>query len=280
MITQRAGSFPLGVLCYVAPSKIVGAGNGLFALKKLEKNTRITWYEGEFIDRQTALSLSDTSYLRSASYGVIIDGFREPKIGAGAASFANHAPACDSNAKLVNLFCKTTHEETPVLLATKEIDEGEEILYNYGRDYWVRQEEECGSAPSAPSDPPVGDPYFGPCFAPCPEPPLIYAPLSKKMPAANPSALLLSILDPPEVPRYLLTRYMVEILMKRHEAIGTVAIFFNEDMLDEVGENDEEMKGSQNTEPAEEVFITLSSLNNRLRSLGATSSVSVMELIF
>lgn len=130
----------LGELCFVAPSRIHGAGRGLFASTAIAKNTRITWYEGERLDRAAALRRADSSFLRSTDYYTIIDGTRNPEGAMGGASFANHS--AHGNVRLANVFDKRTHSNVPVLIANRHIDAGEELLYNYGRHYWKRQKDE------------------------------------------------------------------------------------------------------------------------------------------
>ena len=133
--------FPVDVLAQVKPSTVRDAGLGLFALRDLPKGTRVTWYDGAVLDRTQAavVAATDPSFLRSVSFDEVIDGLRRPLAGRGAASFANHgARAALRNADLKALWDRAHHATRIVLVTTQAVRAGEELLVNYGAQYWAR----------------------------------------------------------------------------------------------------------------------------------------------
>lgn len=104
-------------------------GNGVFARRRLAKHTIITFYDGEHVDRKTALERSDRRYMRTVSFAHhVIDGLRVPAVGRGAGSFVNHSSA-------PNALFWVRHDHVWVK-ARRDIERDEEIVVNYGRTYW------------------------------------------------------------------------------------------------------------------------------------------------
>ena len=132
----------LNELIEVRQSRIPGAGRGLFALGFLKKGTRVTYYDGVLLDHAQAARVAeaDPSYMRSLTYDTVIDGLREPLVGRGAASFANHGQDASSrNAALKPVWNKFAHATSVVLVTTKDVESGTELLVNYGNMYWKRK---------------------------------------------------------------------------------------------------------------------------------------------
>lgn len=110
-------------------------GNGVFTTWHVPKNTIITFYDGEDIDRATALSRPDKSYMRTVSFGHhVIDGLRNPTRGRGAGSFVNHSST-------PNAAFWIRHDRVWIK-ALRDIQRDEEILVSYGRFYWQRSHDE------------------------------------------------------------------------------------------------------------------------------------------
>lgn len=155
----------------VRPSTIPGAGNGLFATRRFERLDIVTMYDGELADAAECRADKErdpksVSHYRSTRHGgVVIKGLRDPLAarGRGGGSFANHTwVASERNATL-----ETDYLEKPVdgrqhvgyIQATRDIQPGEEIFIDYGRQYpWhlfmdkkkQQEEEEARDQPAPP----------------------------------------------------------------------------------------------------------------------------------
>lgn len=100
------------------------AGLGLFADESIKKDQLIIEYTGERISQDEA-NMRGGKYLFEVTENLVIDGTgRENK-----ARYINHA--CKPNAE-------AEHEETEdriYIRARKKIEAGEEITYDYGKNY-------------------------------------------------------------------------------------------------------------------------------------------------
>ena len=139
---KRVDFAVLGNGVRAAPSRIAGAGLGLFATKDFSKNEWITAYEGERIPRDDAKRLREAnkdSHVATLEKGVwAIDGIKKPQEGKGGASFVNHSDDTSGRNCKLDVFYPTRDRllGTLALRATKDIEEGDELLCSYGRDYW------------------------------------------------------------------------------------------------------------------------------------------------
>jgi SET domain-containing protein len=109
---------------------------GLFTPKLIKKGELICKYIGKVRWKFDQDSSSSSDYSWSKSDGFIIDAKDSTSI----AKFANHYVhgIFDSNCKLKNI------KNEAILIATRDIDPGKELLWNYGSLYWSnprRQEE-------------------------------------------------------------------------------------------------------------------------------------------
>jgi hypothetical protein len=91
---------------HVSPSSILGAGNGLWAVRRFEKGEWITEYAGVVIDRQQACRMREQgmdSHVRALScQWECIAGLQNPTEGCGGGSFANDGRnAAANNARFV-----------------------------------------------------------------------------------------------------------------------------------------------------------------------------------
>lgn len=98
------------------------AGLGLFAGEDIPKGACIIEYVGRTISKKEE-ETSKSKYLFEISKNKTIDG--KPKW--NKAGYINHscAPNCESD----------THKGRVFVLATKNIKAGEELAYDYGKDY-------------------------------------------------------------------------------------------------------------------------------------------------
>ena len=127
----------LGKGVAVRASKIEGAGRGLFATRRFEEGDVVTEYVGDVVERDAARNLPVQTHLMSVE-GVRIDGLKSPRDGVGAGSFVNdpfdpdaNAPTYDYNVTAVTLRGDDALNRI-VLRATKRIDDGDEVYFNYG----------------------------------------------------------------------------------------------------------------------------------------------------
>lgn len=101
------------------------AGLGLFAIAPIKKGKFIIQYTGEHITNEEA-DRRGGKYLFILNKKVVIDG----KGRENTARYVNHS--CRPNAEAM-----TDYKETIVRIkARRNIKEGEEITYDYGKEYW------------------------------------------------------------------------------------------------------------------------------------------------
>ena len=114
-----------------------------------KRNQILTPYAGigKYVRKEHA-TFPECAYYNSLMHGAIgemyvIDGFRSPVEGYGLAQFANHSDdRARRNAKYekIRTVGTRTHDKTMgiYLKATRDIEPGEEILVDYGQDYFRR----------------------------------------------------------------------------------------------------------------------------------------------
>lgn len=100
-------------------------GLGIFATRPIKKRTTIAEYRGKMLDYDAALKAEKTGnrYLYEVNSRWTIDGAKRGNI----ARYFNHScnPNADTFVRNRRVFIRTI----------KNIEPGEEILYDYGRDY-------------------------------------------------------------------------------------------------------------------------------------------------
>ncbi len=101
------------------------AGLGLFANTFFKKNDRIIEYTGERISHDEANALGGL-YLFILNDDIVING----KGRENTARYINHS--CKPNAEAIY----EEEDEKVYIVAKKKILPGEEITYNYGKEYW------------------------------------------------------------------------------------------------------------------------------------------------
>lgn len=110
------------------------AGLGLFAGEEIKKGQRIIEYTGERLPTAEA-DRRGGKYLFVLDDDIVIDG----KGRENTARYINHA--CKPNAEAV------IHEEKYIFIEAKRtIKPGEEITYDYGKEYWLEHCQPCRCA--------------------------------------------------------------------------------------------------------------------------------------
>ena len=130
-------------------------GLGLFATRDIPKNSPLCWYDGIMTKdyRLNVLISGKNGYMQDLSHGKsiqkTISGFPAEYREGGCAQLCNDA-SCDLktyenkkywkkiNVKLGNIDgC-----ETLVFVSRKNIRKGDQIFYNYGREYWENKKDD------------------------------------------------------------------------------------------------------------------------------------------
>ncbi|MFN6040030.1 MAG: SET domain-containing protein [Bacteroidota bacterium] len=120
----------------VKKSKIPGAGKGLFTTRPIEKGSRVIEYRGEIIawkEYSQRVKENKDGYLFFVSRKVCIDAFSTPQY---KARYANDALGYVRVKGIKNNSHYETEGEKCFIVATKNINAGEEIYVDYTRDYW------------------------------------------------------------------------------------------------------------------------------------------------
>lgn len=104
-------------------AKKSGAGLGLFATKVIPPKTFIIEYVGPHLSEDEA-NEKGGKYLFEVSKKITIDGTSRENL----ARYINHA--CKPNAEI------EIKKNRVLVFSTKKIAEGEEITYDYGKDYF------------------------------------------------------------------------------------------------------------------------------------------------
>jgi SET domain-containing protein len=104
------------------------AGLGLFALRPIKRRDYIVTYSGPWIGNEEAARLEcrNARYLFEVNSQWTVNGTSRRNLG----RYANHS--CRPNAEVV----QPRGTRKLVLLALRKIEPGEEITYDYGKDYF------------------------------------------------------------------------------------------------------------------------------------------------
>lgn len=120
----------------IKESTIPGAGRGVFARKRLEEGTSLGFYSGKILTKREHENMSptDASYVvtlqwkrkvRGRRQHIIVDG----NVSGNMLSIINDGPHSGHEANL-------EMDDGGVLYTTKVVEEGEELFWNYGNNYW------------------------------------------------------------------------------------------------------------------------------------------------
>lgn len=126
-------------LC-VAPSRIPDSGNGLFATRPFLQGSKIVQYTGKIISDFEAKDSPNQAYHVHVGDFKVIDAsdIWTSSIAryANDASFPN-GKVRDNNAKILT-YRNGRLKDTAWLVATRDIDIGDEITFSYGLAYWSK----------------------------------------------------------------------------------------------------------------------------------------------
>lgn len=127
----------------IQESTIVGAGKGLFAFsakRKRHENDIVLFRKGDFIveyggERVTKALLDKRYGDYTAPYGLELiqtkDIYEDGACQRGVGAIANHTNQKNANSK----YSYSKRQKKGILVATRYIKHGDEILINYGNDY-------------------------------------------------------------------------------------------------------------------------------------------------
>lgn len=118
---------------YVETSQIPNSGRGLFTAIDIEKDEVISVFKGEILSDEEIKSRTesgDDDYFMNLPNGDILDCKQTDCF----AKYANDAEGSDTGFK--NNCIISMDGDDVVLVATRDIESGEEIFVEYGENYW------------------------------------------------------------------------------------------------------------------------------------------------
>ena len=121
----------------VKSSLLPNAGKGLFTKKPIKKNSKIIEYKGEIIDwkeYEKRVKEDKDGYLFYISKKRCIDAFNTPQ---HKARYANDAHGLSRVKGLKNNSIYEIFGDQCYIVATRNIEAGEEIFVSYSKDYWA-----------------------------------------------------------------------------------------------------------------------------------------------
>ena len=111
----------------VGPSRIAGAGSGLFAARSFIRGEIICRYSGQLYRTAEAIRLKDKTYLMRL-------GPQRYVVGSTKARYIND---CRHPGHYNVRFDKRPQEGWADVVATTDVEKGDELFANYGRWYWL-----------------------------------------------------------------------------------------------------------------------------------------------
>jgi hypothetical protein len=120
----------------IKKSRIPGAGKGLFTTKFIPKGKKIIEYRGEIIKWKEYLKRvkeEKDGYLFFVRRDKCIDAYNTPQY---KARYANDARGLIRIPGLKNNAQYEIHDDRCFIVATRDIQPGEEILVDYTKEYW------------------------------------------------------------------------------------------------------------------------------------------------
>jgi hypothetical protein len=114
----------------IKKSGLTKAGKGLFTEKPIAKGTKIVEYKGLI---KPLIEIKDRRYAFYVNKDHVIDAKQNKE---GLAHFANDAKGLSKKADLRNNAKYLKEGVRVFIVATKQINAGEEILVGYGKSYW------------------------------------------------------------------------------------------------------------------------------------------------
>lgn len=120
----------------VKRSRLPGAGKGLFTTKFIKKDSKIIQYRGEIIgwkDYNERVKRNEDGYLFYFNRNYCVDAFRTPQY---KARYANDAMGIVRIKGVRNNSYYEIEDDKCYIVASRDIQPGEEIYCDYTRDYW------------------------------------------------------------------------------------------------------------------------------------------------
>jgi len=120
----------------VKKSTLPGAGKGLFTSKRILKDEKIVEYKGEIIDwkeYEKRVKEDKDGYLFYINKKRCIDAYNTPQY---KARYANDAAGLSRVKGLKNNAVYEIFDDKCFIVATRDIESGEEIFVSYSKDYW------------------------------------------------------------------------------------------------------------------------------------------------
>ena len=120
----------------VKRSQLTGAGKGLYTTSAIKKKSKIIEYKGEIIDwkeYEKRVKEDRDGYLFFINKKRCIDAFDTPE---HLARYANDAAGISRVKGLRNNACYEISGDQCFIVATRDIEAGEEILVSYTKEYW------------------------------------------------------------------------------------------------------------------------------------------------
>jgi SET domain-containing protein len=122
---------------YVKQSQIENAGNGLFTAIPIYKDEVICLFKGEYLSNEEALKralIGEDRYFINMLQGGIMDSMHT-------SCFAKYANDVVGTTYKTNSKISLDEHDNVCIVATRRIQEGEEILCSYGKRYWSKRYE-------------------------------------------------------------------------------------------------------------------------------------------
>lgn len=114
------------------PSRIQGAGSGLFATRAHAKGAVVCEYMGIIWPNTVAWKRPDKSYLMRLGDGKYVDALYSYNV---LARYINDCRGRNGGYNVV--FEKRPHEDKALVIAMRDIAADEELYVDYGRFYWI-----------------------------------------------------------------------------------------------------------------------------------------------
>ena len=121
----------------IKKSTLPNAGKGLFTTKSIKKDQKIVEYKGEIIDwkeYEKRVKEDKDGYLFYIHKQRCIDAFGTPQY---KARYANDAEGLSRVKGLRNNSVYEIFGDKCYIVATRDINAGEEIFVSYSKDYWA-----------------------------------------------------------------------------------------------------------------------------------------------
>lgn len=122
---------------YVQPSRIPGAGMGLFTAIPLQRGEVVAVFQGERLSTTEAArraAKGDDAYFVTLLDGSTLDSMHT----ACFAKYANDAEGPGTSRLRNNAVITLDDDDQPCIVATRAIKAGGEVFVGYGRAYWAK----------------------------------------------------------------------------------------------------------------------------------------------